>query len=333
MTLRTLTVGNLQVGKVATGLMRLTHATQATPDDQVFELMKTAIDCGSNFFNSATFYGPPEDRAANLKLLRRFCDANPEYKGKFVLSVKGGLRPNVTACGETDFLREEISRINDTLGFTTDFYEMARVDCELGIEQSMKNLVALRDEGLFKYISLSEVGAQTIKKAAAVSKVDLIEVEYSPFCIDIEKNGVLAACKELDIPILAYSPLGSGFFGTDWKSKEDIPEGDLRRRYDRFSDENFDHNLQLAHTLQELAKKKGITAAQLAIAWIGAQWEKIIPLPGSTKPARVRESAAAAGDIVLSPDELKEIRAAIDGFEVKGVRFINVPQAQASLFA
>ncbi|GAA5892967.1 hypothetical protein JCM6882_006906 [Rhodosporidiobolus microsporus] len=331
MTTPTVQVGNETVGKIATGLMRLTWAPENTPDEQAFELIKTSIDSGANFLNSGSFYGT-KDPLDNLKLLSRFCEANPEYKDKFLLSVKGGLRPGHSPCGELGFLREDIKQANDVLKHRKmDFFEIARVDKEVGIEQMMKNLLTLRDEGHFKYISLSEVGADSIKKAAAIGKVDLVEVEYSPFCLDIEKNGVLATCKELDIPILAYSPLGAGFLGAGWKSKEDIPQGDMRRNFDRFSDENFAHNLKLANKLQEVAEKKGVTAAQLAIAWVGAQWEKIIPLPGSTKTARVRESIQA-GRLSLSADELKEIRDFIDNFEVKGVRYANNPQIQGRLF-
>ncbi|GAA5839795.1 hypothetical protein JCM11251_001217 [Rhodosporidiobolus azoricus] len=331
MSLPTIHVGNETVGKVATGLMRLTWAPENTPDDQAFELIKTAIDSGSNFLNSGAFYGT-KDPQDNLKLLSRFCEANPEYKDKFVLSVKGGIGAGLKPSGDLDFLREDVQKINAILKHRKmDFFEIARVDKEVGIEQMMKNLITLRDEGHFKYISLSEVSAESIKKAAAIGKVDVVEIEYSPFCLDIERNGVLSTCKELNIPILAYSPLGAGFLGSNWKSKEDIPEGDMRRNFDRFSDENFDHNLKLANKLQEMAEKKGVSAAQLSIAWVSAQWEKVIPLPGSTKTARVLEALEAA-KITLTAEELKEIRSFLDSFDVKGVRYMNNPHVQSTLF-
>ncbi|GAA5931689.1 hypothetical protein JCM10213_005829 [Rhodosporidiobolus nylandii] len=310
--------------------MRLTWAAEETPDDQAFELIKTAIDNGSNFLNSGAFYGT-KSPTRNLELISRFCEANPDYKDKFLLSVKGGLRETLAPCGELDFLREKVQEINTVLKRKMDVFEMARVDKQVGIEQIMKNLIVLRDEGHFKYISLSEVSADSIRKAAAIGPVSAVEVEYSPFCTDIEQNGVLAACKELGIPVLAYSPLGAGFLGNGWKSKEDIPEGDMRRNFDRFSDENFAHNVQLADKLGKIAEKKGVTPAQLSIAWVASQWEKLIPLPGSTKPSRVKESIDA-GNITLSDEELKEIREVIDSFEVKGVRYYNNPHVQASLF-
>ncbi|GAA5988071.1 hypothetical protein JCM11641_007921 [Rhodosporidiobolus odoratus] len=332
MTIPTLTVGNETVGKISTGLMRLTWAPEQTPDEQAFELIRTAIENGSNFLNSGAFYGHPEP-TLNLQLISRFCEAHPEYKDKFVLSVKGGVRPDLSPCGELDFLREKVQEINSILKHRKmDLFECARLDKKVGMEQVMKNLITLRDEGHFKYISLSEVSADSIHNAAAIGPVSAVEVEYSPFCVDIEKNGVLAACKELGIPIVAYSPLGAGFLGNSWKSKEDIPEGDMRRNFDRFSDENFAHNAQLAEKLGAIAEKKGVTAAQLSIAWVAQQWEKVIPLPGSTKPSRVRESIES-GNVNLSEAELKEIRQVIDSTEVKGVRYINHPHVQGSLFA
>ncbi|GAA6027833.1 hypothetical protein JCM8097_001738 [Rhodosporidiobolus ruineniae] len=333
MSIPTVSVGGQQVGKIATGLMRLTWAPEATPDETSFELIRTAVDNGSNFLNSGAFYGT-RTPTENLELISRFLEAHPDYSDRFVLSVKGGLDSSLKSHGELDFLREDVKKINATLKHRKmDVYEPARLDKSVGIEQVMRNLVTLRDEGHFKYISLSEVRGETIRKAAAIGPVSAVEIEYSPFCTDIEKEdiGVLAACKELDIPIVAYSPLGAGFLGNSWKSKDDIPEGDMRRHFDRFSEENFEHNARLARKLGEIAEKKGVTAAQLSIAWVGAQWEKIIPLPGSTKPSRVKESIEA-GKIQLTEEDLKEIRAAIDSVEVKGVRYANNPHIQGTLF-
>ncbi|GAA6021327.1 hypothetical protein JCM10207_002698 [Rhodosporidiobolus poonsookiae] len=332
MTIPTVQVAGQPVGKVATGLMRLTFAPTHTPDDQAFELMKTAIDTGANFFNSGTFYAMGPDRLGNLALISRFCEAHPDYKDKFFLSVKGGLTPQWAVDASLEYIRSEVESTNKTLRHRKmDMFEVCRVDKKVGIEQMMKNLLILRDEGHFKYISLSEVSADSIRRAAAIAPIDAVEIEYSPFTRDVETNGVLDACKELDIPILAYSPLGMGFLGNTWKTKEDIPEGDVRRGYDRMSDEFFEHNMALARKLGALAEKKGVTAAQLAVAWVGAQWEKIIPLPGSTKTERVKQAAEAA-NIQLSDADLKEIRETIESFDVKGVRYANNQHDQGMLF-
>ncbi|GAA5859304.1 hypothetical protein JCM8547_001974 [Rhodosporidiobolus lusitaniae] len=333
MSIRSVSIAGEPVGCIATGLMRLTWAPTDTPDDQAFELIKTAIDSGSNFLNSGAFYNRPDEPHSNLKLISRFLEKYPNYSDKFLLSVKGGLSPEFKPSGELEFLRNDVTKINEALKHKKmDFFEIARVPKDVSVEEMVKNLLTLQSEGHFKHISLSEVSAATFRKAAAVQPgaIALIEVEYSPFCVDIEKNGLLDAAKELGVPILAYSPLGAGFLGNNWKSKDDIPEGDMRKGFDKFSDENFAHNVQLAEKLGKVAEKKGVTAAQLSIAWVAAQWEKIIPLPGSTKPSRVAESVAA-GNITFSKEELDEIRQVIDSFEVKGVRYANNPHMQASL--
>ncbi|BGP54408.1 hypothetical protein JCM8202_000842 [Rhodotorula sphaerocarpa] len=320
MSLPTINIADQAVGKIATGLMRLTWAPKQTPDEQAFALMRLAIQEASTLFNSGVFYGNPPDVTTNLQLISRFCEAHPDLKDKFVLSVKGGITPQFKPDASIEFLREECQKVNSILKHRKmDMYEVARVDKETGIENIMKNLLTLRDEGHFKYISLSEVSADTIKKAAAVGPVSCVEVEYSPFATDIERNGVLDACRSLNIPIAAYSPIGAGFLGS-WKSKEDIPEGDMRRNFDKFSDEHFEHNMKLARQLEEIAQKKNVTSAQLSIAWVASQWQGIMPLPGSTNPDRVKQSIDA-GKITLTAEEQKAIRDLIDSFEVKGVRY------------
>ncbi|GAA5901267.1 hypothetical protein JCM8208_002322 [Rhodotorula glutinis] len=315
---------------IATGLMRLTWAPEQTPDDQAFELMRTAIQAGSTSFNSGYFYGNAPNVTANLKLLSRFFDAHPDLVDKVYISVKGGLGEGMTPNADLAFLRQQLEEVNSILKHRKmDLFEMARVDKATGIEQTMKNLLVLRDEGLFRDIGLSEVSAETIRKAAAIGPVAAVEVEYSPFALEVEENGVLATCKELGIPIIAYSPLGAGFLGNNWKSKDDLPEGDMRRNFDKFSDEHFEHNMQLVRKLTSVAEKKGVTPAQLSIAWVRAQ--SVVPLPGSTNPERVKQ-AIEAGKIELSKEELDEIRQVIDSVEVKGVRYAKNPHMQAMLF-
>ncbi|GAA5859319.1 hypothetical protein JCM8547_001982 [Rhodosporidiobolus lusitaniae] len=336
MSIPTVSMAGLLVGKVATGAMRFTYGAEKVPYAQAFEVIRTAVDAGSNLLNTGSFYGGHETPLANLELLARFFEAHPDYVDKVLLSAKGGLTTSFTPSGDLDFLRKDCVKINEVLKHKKmDYFEIARVPKDVSVEEMVKNLLLLRSEAHFSHISLSEVSASTLRRAVAAAalenvKIAFVEVEYSPFCVDIEKNGVLEAAKELDVPILAYSPLGLGFLGNTWKTIDDLPEGDPRRTYDRFSPSNFAHNVQLAQKLGEIAQKKGVTAAQLSIAWVAAQWEKIIPLPGSTNPSRVAESVAAA-TIHLTPEELEEIREVIDGFEVKGVRYANNPAIQGML--
>lgn len=167
--------------------------------------------------------------------MSRFFEKYPDYVDKIFLSVKGAIAPGLKPDSSDESLRRSVTNINKLLKHKTmDLFEPARVDKSRPVEDVMRTLDALRKEGHFKYIGLSEVSAATIRKAHAVAPVAAVEVEYSPFSLDIEKNGVLDTCKELGITIIAYSPLGRGLLSGKIKSIDDIPEGDHRRNFDRF---------------------------------------------------------------------------------------------------
>ncbi|KAI5480171.1 pyridoxine 4-dehydrogenase [Pseudohyphozyma bogoriensis] len=311
----TRTIGSVPVGPIGYGLMNFTWKPKQTPDAQAFEAMKLAIDSGATCFNSGEFYGQPE-RTLGLQLLSRFFEAEPEYAKRVFLSVKGAVRPDRTPDSSDEYLRESVTNINRILKHRKmDLFQPARVDKTRPIEETMKALKELSDEGHFKFIGLSEVSASTIRRAHAVAPVACVEAEYSPWALDIEKNGVLDACKELNIPIAAYS-------------RADIPEGDGRLHFDRFSEENFPKNLELVEKLQAIAARKGVTSAQLVLAWILAQWDRLIPIPGSTRVAGVKESVSAAS-VILTSDELAEIRRVVDGAKIVGGRY--TAQAESSL--
>ncbi|KAM0748831.1 aldo/keto reductase [Meredithblackwellia eburnea MCA 4105] len=319
MSLPTRKIASVDVGAIAYGLMNFTWKPK-TPDAQAFEAMKTAIDAGSNFFNAGEFYGQPE-RTLGLQLLARFFEAEPTYADKIFLSVKGAITPEWKADSSDEYLRESVTNINKILKHRKmDLFEPARVDKTRPIEETMKSLQKLVDEGHFKYIGLSECSAETVRRAAKVGSVAAVEVEYSPWALDIEKNGVLAACRELKIPVVAYSPLGRGFLTGTIKSRSDIPEGDGRLMFDRFSEENFPKNLELVSKLEAIAQKKGISPAQLALAWLLAQDPLIVPIPGSTRVEGVKESISA-GNITLTSEELKEIRDVVDSANIIGGRY------------
>jgi aryl-alcohol dehydrogenase-like predicted oxidoreductase len=187
------------------------------------------------------------------------------------------------------------------------------------IEKTMETLGKLRKEGKFDHIGLSEVSATTIRRAAKVEPVSSVEIEYSLWSIEARTNGVLDACKELGIAVVAYSPLGRGIFGGKWNSPADVP-AHLRHVTPRFSDENFEHNKQFLHFIEKIAEKKGATPAQIAIQWVLTQGSYIIPIPGSTSVERVKENNGAA-NITLTDEELKEIDHFIETTEVKGGRY------------
>lgn len=257
--------------------------------------------------NSGEFYGQP-DPEAGLKLLARFYDANPDYVDKTYLSVKGGMK-NMKPDSTYEGLLSSVTNINKVLGGKKkmDLFEPARRDPNVAVEDSMKSMLRLRDEGHFKDIGLSEVSAETIRKAAAVGPIAAVEVEYSPFSLDIEHNGVLDACKELNIPICAYCPLGRGLMDPKIRKHEDIEEGDHRKHSPRFQKGNIEKNVALADKFRAIAEKKGCTGVEVVLAWEIAQSNLLYPIPGSTRKAGVLE-AAKAMSVKLDEQDLQDLR-------------------------
>jgi len=315
--------GSSDVGAVGLGLMGLTWRPTSTSDEQAFEVIKTAVDNGSNFLNAGEFYNRPDDELANIKLLRRFYEKYPEYAAKTVLSVKGCVSEKTFAIDVSDAaIRRSVDRVLEALGGvkSLDLFQPARLDRNVPIEDVMRTMSELIKEGKFKYIGLSEVSAETIRRAQKIHPITAVEVEYSLFSCDPEVNGVLDACKELNIVLVAYSPVARGFLTGEIKTPDDLPDGDIRKSLDRFQPGNFEENLKLVELVQKQAEKKGVTPAQLSIAWIKTQSHNIVPIPGSTTPSRALENSRSA-DITFTQMEYEEIRKMIDSFQVKGGRY------------
>ena len=197
---------------------------------------------------------------------------------------------------------------------------MHGVDPHTPIESTIQSLSELVKEGQFRYIGLSEVSEDTVRRAHAVYPITAVEVEYSLWSTHIEVNGVLQACEELGIPVVAYSPLGRGFLTGQFQKYEDIPIGDNRRRMPRFQPDVFDNNIQLVKKLELMAKKKNVTAPQLALAWILAQKPYIYPIQGAINKSQLDENLDAA-NIKLNDKELDDIRGLIDASQVQGERY------------
>jgi aryl-alcohol dehydrogenase-like predicted oxidoreductase len=180
-------------------------------------------------------------------------------------------------------------------------------------------------EGKIKYIGLCEISSSTLRRACKVHHVDAVQIEYSPFAIDIEtpQINLMQTCRELGVAIIAYSPLGRGMLTGAYTSPSDFEEGDFRKYAPRFSPENFPKNLKLVSSLQEIAKKKGCTPGQLTLAWLLAQGEDVIPIPG-TKKIKYLEENLGALDVKLSAEDEKEIRGLVEGAEVHGLRYPEV---------
>jgi aryl-alcohol dehydrogenase-like predicted oxidoreductase len=178
----------------------------------------------------------------------------------------------------------------------------------------------LKEEGKIRYLGLSECSAETLRRACKVHHIAAVQVEYSPFSMDIEQNGLLEACRELGVAVVAYSPFSRGFLTGAIKSPEDLEEGDRRQAMPRYSKENFHKNMDLVHSISEIAKKKGVTPGQLTLAWLMAQGKDIIPIPGTKRIELLNENLGSL-DVKLSKEEEQEIRQKIQAAEVTGDRY------------
>lgn len=285
--------------------------------------MRAALAAGANFWNGGEFYGPPERNS--LTLLKSYFAKYPNDADKVVLSIKGGLGPNMMPDGSAAGVRRSVENCVALLGGAKrlDVFECARVDPSTPIETTMAALKELVAEGKIGGIMLSEVGEQTIRRAAAVAPIAGVEVEVSMFEDNVFRNGVAAACAELNIPVVAYSPLGRGFLTGQIKSRADLPQDSMLHHFPRYSEENFPKNLELVHKVEEAAKRKGVTTPQFALAWVWGQSGKegmptFMPIPGATTVERVHENTKV---VKLTEEELAEVDDVLKGFTVAGMRY------------
>ncbi|KAF5706504.1 aldo keto reductase [Fusarium mundagurra] len=312
-----------QVGPIGFGLMGLT--ARPLPDEDAFAAIRTALDSGCNWLNGGEFYGPPD--ANSLALMRRYLERYPEDADRIVLTIKGGLGPGYVPLGTKENIRRSIDDCLETLGPVGRIasFEIGRKDPNVDYEED--TLAAINEyvkDGKIDGISCSELNANTLRSAAKKFNITALEIELSLFTTDPLTNGLLEVCGELDIPVLAYSPLGRGFLGGQIKSVEDLPENDMRAKiHPRWQGDNFRKNVRLVDDIEALAKKKGCTVSQIAINWLLAlsrrpEMPTIVPIPGSTKPDRIRENATI---IDLTEEDLRDIDTLLASFTPAGDRY------------
>jgi aryl-alcohol dehydrogenase-like predicted oxidoreductase len=223
--------------------------------------------------------------------------------------------------GTPDYVREACDASLSRLGVDyIDLYYQHRVDPETPIEETMGAMKELVEAGKVRYLGLSEAGSETIRKAHAVHPISALQSEYSLFTREVEDE-ILPTIRDLGIGFVPYSPLGRGFLTGRWKSIENMPENDTRSaRFPRFAKENFRKNLELADRVREVADKKGVTPGQLALAWLLAQGEDIVPIPG-TKRRKYLEENAGAADVALTQEDLRRIEEAMPRGSAAGERY------------
>lgn len=253
----------------------------------------------------------------------------------FLATKFGNVRdPNTgkhSVCNTPEYIRQQCYQSLERLRTShIDLYYMHRADKDQPVEITVKAMKELQDAGKVKHLGLSEVSADTLRRACKIAHIDAVQMEYSPFSLEIEKLGLLSACKELGVAIVAYAPLGKGLLTGTIRSPSDLDQGDMRRLFPRFSEENFHKNIELVDRLKAIADRKACTTSQLVLAWLMANEVAVFPIPGTLRIENLDNNMKAL-EVTISKQEDDEIRRAVNSAEVAGGRY---PEAFAStLFA
>jgi len=277
----------------------------ARDDRESLATIQEAIDRGVTFIDTADMYG----RGHNEELVGRALASG--RRDRVVLATKFGIvrtdNPNERAVnGRPEYVRSACEASLRRLGVEViDLYYLHRLDPATPIEETVGAMARLVEEGKVRYLGLSEVGPATLARAVAVHPIAALQSEYSLWSRDPE-DGILDACRKLGVGFVAYSPLGRGFLTGQFKTFDDLPPDDYRRSSPRFQGENFARNLQLVERVREIAREKGCTPAQLALAWVLSRGKEITAIPG-TKRRRYLEENLAALDVRLGADDLARI--------------------------
>ena len=312
----------LTVFPIGLGCMGLTGVYGRQGEAESIETLRRAADIGVTLFDTAEVYGPYENELLLGKALKGVRDKVViATKFGFTISDQGeGLARMVGVDSRPSHLKAAAEASLKRLGIETiDLFYQHRVDPKVPIEETVGAMADLVREGKVRALGLSEASASTIRRAHAVHPISAVQSEYSLWTRDPEAD-VLPTCRELGIGFVPYSPLGRGFLTGAIRDRDTLDADDYRRNSPRFADGAFNANLDLVKVLEDIAATKGVTAAQLALAWILHQAEFIVPIPGTRKIERLEENVASA-DIVLSPQDLASIEAAVPHDSVVGARY------------
>ncbi|MEK2476484.1 MULTISPECIES: aldo/keto reductase [Streptomyces] len=310
-------LGGLAVSAQGLGCMGMSHGYGASDDDQSIATIRHALDLGVTLLDTADFYGSGH----NEELIGK---AVAGRRDEVVLATKFGfanrLGEPIEIRGDAAYVRQACDASLRRLGVDhIDLYYQHRVDPDVPIEETVGAMAELVAAGKVRHLGLSEAGVETVRRAHAVHPIAALQSEWSLWTRDLEEE-VAPVCRELGIGLVPFSPLGRGFLTGRYTSVEGLPESDVRRTQPRFADGNLEQNLAIVEKLNELAAEKGVTAGQLALAWVQHRGDDVVPIPGTRRQKYLVENLGAV-EVRLSVEELAAIDAAAPAGRVAGTRY------------